>query len=54
MLTFKFQKHSKHNLSVTALEILSKMIQDRARHFVEVLENKESTSFINWQEKEEI
>ena len=41
LLTFKFQKHEKYNLSDTALEILTKMIQDRARHFIEVLENSE-------------
>ena len=41
LLTFKFQKHEKYNLSDTALEILSKMIQDRARHFIEVLEHPE-------------
>ena len=41
LLTFKFQKHEKYNLSDTALEILSKMIQDRARHFIEVLEHSE-------------
>ena len=41
LLTFNFEKHPKYNLSDTSLKILSNMIQDRARHFIDVLEHSE-------------
>ena len=40
ILNFNFTKHSKYNLSDNRLELLSKMVQKRAREFIDILNEK--------------
>ncbi len=42
MLTFKFNIHEKYNLNEERLNCLSNMIQERAKHFINILEKSEN------------